>query len=799
LQFNAVGMDFNNELDSPLQIRVSFHKLIARYERLQHSENVFIANTARTILDHVDKYPKLKGIFSSFDEIYKYDKEIEFLLQDLFHPALTENEIKAVSVPFHDHVFMKSQRFQDILNVYGKDTMPEVKNMNSEYWYIIASSIILKACYGYELNFKRPFFYEIPDANGVMRYYKILYNADFIDVIPKPNAPEITSKDYDDLLDNFENIALWKEKFPPHSYVFKGFIISNIFDVTDDQSISNIKTALIGLDKRHDDTFMDNFQEVFRSLLGLEKLKIGFSKYNQNEDSFEKVYGYAYGVNSYLIKNKDLSRAKESLCDWSYNRLLNEKKIVSFSDVEAMYANPTNPKPQLKALHDQGFKSAIFAPIANDEELLGILEIVSEEPKVLNSINAQKLVDVMPYIISALEQSKSEEANRIEAIIQKECTSIHPSVHWRFEEEARKYINDEFHGKEPVFNSIGFDNIYPLFGQMDVKNSSQARNNATINDLNFQLQQLKHIFKGALKAFKLPIYEKFLYQINDYIASLNEFFQVDSEQQITAFIKSDLHPVLEHLSNDRVLKKDINTYFDGLEPQTRSFYRYRKNYDEAIAMINKHMSALLDEKQIEAQAMYPHYYERFKTDGVEHNMYIGNSLTKLDDFNPVYLYNLRLWQLQVMCEMENAYYQKQSEFKIKLDVASMILVFNQPLSISYRMDEKQFDVDGTYNARYEIVKKRVDKAYIKGTTERITQKGKLSIIYSQKESEEEYLNYIKFLQTKNYLNDDIEILELEDLDAVSGLKAIRVGIMYHKSKEDKAFYSYEDLMNEITN
>jgi hypothetical protein len=26
------------------------------------------------------------------------------------------------------------------------------------------------------------------------------------------------------------------------------------------------------------------------------------------------------------------------------------------------------------------------------------------------------------------------------------------------------------------------------------------------------------------------------------------------------------------------------------------------------------------------------------------------------------------------------------------------------------MDEKRFDVDGTYNARYEVVKKRIDKA-----------------------------------------------------------------------------------------
>jgi hypothetical protein len=209
------------------------------------------------------------------------------------------------------------------------------------------------------------------------------------------------------------------------------------------------------------------------------------------------------------------------------------------------------------------------------------------------------------------------------------------------------------------------------------------------------------------------------------------------------------------------------------------------------------MASLLDKKQLEAQNMYPHYFERFKTDGVEHNMYIGESITKEESFNLIYLYNLRLWQLQVMCEMENTYYQMQQNFPIQLDVASMILVFNQPLSISFRMDEKQFDVDGTYNARYEIVKKRVDKANIKGTKNRIADKGKITIVYSQKQDEMEYLRYIKFLQSKHYLGDDVEIVELEDLQAVTGLKAIRVNILYHKQNETKAFYTYDDLMKEI--
>jgi hypothetical protein len=47
------------------------------------------------------------------------------------------------------------------------------------------------------------------------------------------------------------------------------------------------------------------------------------------------------------------------------------------------------------------------------------------------------------------------------------------------------------------------------------------------------------------------------------------------------------------------------------------------------------------------------------------------------------------------------------------------------------------------------------------------------------------------------LGDDVEIVELEDLQAVTGLKAIRVNILYHKENETKAFYTYDDLMKEI--
>ena len=791
-----MAANINDNIESPFKLHVSFDKLLKHYEELSKSDDEFIVAKATRVLQAANPYPELREGFSDFDILKQREKEIGIILQDSFSPVLSKNEIKTASVPFHDLIFNSSERFKSILKTAGNDFELKMKNMPEDDKYIIACTIILAFCYGYNLNFKRPFYYEIPDANGIMRYYKILYNADFTEIIAAKDAPKITEDDYKELLDNFEDVDLWKKKFPPNSYIFKGFVISNIFDVTDDQSISNIKSSLIGEDKRKDESFMKDFYEIFRSLLGLKNIRVGFSIFNEEEESFERVYGV--GMNSFLLEDLETSKCSDTLCEWSYNRLLNENKYFSISDVEKYYNAYKEDAPHhIKALHNQGIQSAIFAPIANDNGLMGILEIVSDEPYVLNSINANKLNDVMPYIISAVERSKNEEETLIEAVIQKECTSIHPSVLWRFEKEARNFIKDEMNGKKASFNKIAFENIYPLYGQIDIKGSSQARNWATQQDLSLQLKGIKDVLQEALKNEKLPIYEQFLYQIDSYLEGLENHFQVDSEQTISTFINDDINPLLDHFSENDTLKSLTDAYHDSIDPKVKVLYNHRKKYDDTIALINKEMASLLDKKQVEAQRMYPHFFERFKTDGVEHNMYIGEAITKEDSFNPIYLYNLRLWQLQVMCEMENSYYQMKSDFPVALDVASMILVFNQPLSISFRMDEKQFDVDGTYNARYEIVKKRVDKAYIKGTTERITQKGKIAIVYSQKQDEIEYLRYIEFLQAKNYLDTDVEIVELQDLQAVTGLKAIRVSVLYHKDKDNKSFYTYDDLMKEL--
>jgi len=372
------------------------------------------------------------------------------------------------------------------------------------------------------------------------------------------------------------------------------------------------------------------------------------------------------------------------------------------------------------------------------------------------------------------------------------------SVYWKFQEEAKRFMTDELTGNQPAFKEIVFKDVYPLYGQIDIKDSSKERNLAIQRDLMIQLSEVNSILSEALKKFNLPIYEELQFRVNDYLDEIKEMLYTNSEQAIFDFIHEEINPVLHHLKReDANLRNLIISYESGIDMGTESYYDHRRNYDESVMEINKKLAAMLDKKQLEAQEMFPHYFERYKTDGVEHNMYIGEEIANDRDFDSLYLNNLRLWQLQVMVEMENKHYELKPHLPLQLDVASLMLVYSTPLAIRFRMDEKKFDVDGTYNARYEIIKKRIDKSYIKGSNERLTQKGKLAIVYSQKKDEKEYMRYVKFLKSKGYFTNNIEIVELEGLQGVTGLKAIRAEILYKIDEKSTKTYTYNDLMEEL--
>ncbi len=780
-------------LELPLQLYVSFDKVFSFFEKYALQKDHPYHESAELIVKEVKKYPELIDGFNDFSLFEKYKKQIDFLLEPLFPEPLLLNEIKTASVPFVFTSFKFSTRFENILNNAGDDYDFKIRNLENNEMYLHACVMILAYCYGYHIDLKRPFFFDIPDKkSGTTKHYRVAFNGDFSEVIPTKNAPKITEEDYKLLLDNFDNIDIWKEKFPPNSYIFKGFGIMNLFDVTADETLSSLRDNLL----RQDDNLLIDMQQNLREFYNIKDLQLGFSIFDAI--NYKLCQTNIKKTDSLILSDEVSISCDNYFCEGIVEKVFRNHEAMTISDVER-YGASSNKNAFYRNLKSKGIQSIILIPIkATENNDLALLEIASPRPYELNSVTQNKLKEIIPVFEAAVKRSSEERQNILEATIQEHYTTIHPAVKWRFYEAAEKYHNDKFTTDgNPKLEDIVFENVYPLFGQSDIKGSSLARNSAIKNDLVTQLRLAVNVLDKVCEKEKLPIYEELMFRVEEYLLNVKKGLKAGDEIGIIDFLKREIYPVFNHAKRiDTELEEAVETYMNRLDKNLHVVYEQRKAYEESVTMLNENLANYLDKKQEEAQAMFPHYFERYKTDGVEYNMYIGQSLVHNKKYDSLYLYNLRLWQLQMMCEMENIAHKMMDELDYKLEIASLILVHSNSLSIKFRMDEKKFDVDGAYNIRYEIIKKRIDKAHIKGTSERLTVPGKIAIVYSQDKDAREYKKYIKYLQSKGLLG-KMEKLELEDLQGVLGLKALRVEVIYKTDFDKKTTMTIDQLIEDI--
>ena len=782
-----------DNLELPLQLQVSFEKVISHFYKYAQDKTHPYNASAQLVLDEINKYPELKSGFDDYSLLNTYEKQIDMILDPIFPEPLQLNEIKAASVPFSFISFKMSERFKNILDNAPEDYDFRIRNMEEDQMYLNSCVFILNFCYGFNIDIKRPYYYDIPDRKlGLTKHYRVAFNGDFMEVTPTKNAPKITEEDYKLLLDNLDNIEVWKEKFPPNSYIFKGFGLMNLFDVTADETLSSIKANLL----REDDNLIPDLQQNLREFYNIKDLQLGFSVFDAV--NLNLCGARVKKSDSLILAGESQISCSSFFCKGIEDKVFDKHEAITISDVEK-YGKQTKQNGFYKNLKSKGIQSIILVPIkATENNDLALLEIASPRPYELNSISQSRLKDIIPVFEAAVKRTSEEHQNILEATIQEHYTTIHPTVKWRFYDAAENYYYEKFSGVEkPNLDDIVFENVFPLYGQSDIKNSSGARSLAIKNDLMTQIRLAIDVLDRACEMEKLPIYEELMFRLEGHLEEVGKGLDAGDEIGILDFLKREIYPVFNHAKKlDASVEEAVTIYMDRLDTSLNVVYEHRKAYEESVTILNEKLADYLDKKQEEAQAMFPHYFERYKTDGVEYNMYIGQSLVKGKEFNDIYLYNLRLWQLQIMCEMENIAFKLKETLENKLQIASLILVHSNAMAIKFRMDEKQFDVDGAYNIRYEIIKKRIDKAHIKNTDERLTVPGKIAIVYSQDKDAVEYMKYINYLQSKNFLG-QVEQLELEDLQGVSGLKALRAEVIYQEQFNEKSTITIEELIEDI--
>lgn len=783
------------KFDYPFKIVFSLVPLINFWKKIEARGNAVEAEYARRINEELKKAPELFEPIEDYSVLEKYKDLIDSLMNAVFSPASKQFDLYAALGADELYCFYQTPKFKELNLFENKKTLYNLlidTNTMHACTVIGSYALILNRYYGVGLNYEFPLIYQYKDkVTGLDRWVRIRMLGWFTELKKLGEIVPFSEEDKKILFENLTNLEVLKQLIPSDNFEMHGFMIFNAVDITDQQLISSMKYDLMEKDvilSSGGSARLQKLQDKFRALLRTPGLQLGLVSLPVNS-----TLNDAYPIGQSFILNETCLPKIKNYKNSLYDRALKRREVMIIRDLNDLKA-PSKPTvspaesgtgseeqsltPIEECIINQGMRNLYLAPLIQKDELVGIMELGSPNPGDLNKVNTLKLNEVLTLFATCIKTGMEDLNKSIQSVIKEKCTAIHPSVEWRFRKAAMDYLKksrEEMPGEE--MEDIRFEEVYPLYGVSDIRDSSRFRNATIQADLIDNLNLANEIIITASKYEKLPILDELSSRISLQVKEIGMGLSSSDEANILGFLHTEVESLFSHIEKyGKDVSGMIQKYYKVIDPKLRFLYRKRKEFDECVTLINEAISAELDHYEILAQKMFPHYFEKYKTDGVEHTMYIGASLTESKEFNIMYLKNLRLWQIMMLCGIVKKCKALKDELKVPLETTHLILVQNTPLAICFQYDEKKFDVDGTYNIRYEIMKKRIDKAEIKGTGERLTQPGKIAFVYSQDSEAAEYKLYIDYLNRKGSLLDDAEYLDLQDLQGVHGLTAIRVSV-----------------------
>ena len=593
-----------------------------------------------------------------------------------------------------------------------------------------------------------------------------------MEVKAKGAIKKLTNQEINFLINRYNDLDLWMMKLPPENFEFSGFSVYDFTEVTNEETISTLRFDLLDRESVSTTEGFLNLQQKLRILFGLPGIKLGFASCPELQE-FDTTY--ARKIWNGLILTHDCNIKLTDLHNSIYDPVLRRGNTIVVEDLKVL-PNPTIIEQHLL---ESGIRNLIIAPLEYDGKTIGLMELASPIPGELNALSTIRLKEILPLFALAINRGLEELRSNIQSIIKEKYTAIHPVVEWRFTKAAVNLLDKMERNVSSEIEPIVFRDISPLYGSSDVRGSATERNRAIQGDLMEQLVLAKEVILAVKDNLPLSILDELVFKMDKYSQNILSELSSGDEVLVLDFLRSEIEPLFDHfLKKQPAARQAIEAYRSAINNPYKVVYNKRRAYEESLFMINETISTFLDREEEKAQQIFPHYFEKYKTDGLEYNIYIGSSLLNNGDYQPIYLKNMRLWQLMLTCEIARRIYKLRPNLKLPLEITQLILVHSDTISIRFRMDEKKFDVDGANNIRYEIIKKRIDKATVRDSEERLTQPGKIAIVYTQQKEVQEYQRYIEFLQSEGYVSKEVEYLDVEELPGVPGLKAMRLTVNF---------------------
>jgi hypothetical protein len=760
------------------KIQFSLRPFIDFLQQKISDEKTAKVNFYNYLLEQFSAFPELIYPISNQDTT-KYNHIFE-LIYTALSPIINDEreQLWALGSPitpcfyygtdaFYNVLLNKDKTLKDSISLPSTAEM-ETKMLRNFY------HLVLQKFYNINLSSNQHLVHSIVDhQTHLQRYYRLNVDNRFLNITTSGELPELSKDGLQEYMkDESTSIQTLKTLIPPHLFNIEGISIVNLTDVTGEYALESIKNTIIDHNQCQEDWSSDTIVTALKSLVGSDAVEFGLLPYIQLNN---KTLLYSHeGFESVVIKQAKLQGMAEEEYDQLVSDFVTHPRRLIFPDIKI---DAYTDFPILRLIDEQGVKSYALFPLYYNAKLVGCLEMYAKDSSVFNGNTFSMIEAAFPLLSQLYSNIIVDFNNEIMSIVTNKFTGLQPAVQWSFYQAAYQYLKSGDWEKDLPIDTVYFKDVHPLYGAIDIKNSSIERNLVIRKDLYTHFE----VLEAMLQNLKVKIPQDFESGLPHKRSVWDhKGFDELSDREIMKtddYLQRQLPPYLIAIKESHPeTALIIDEYFELTKPGG-GIFQNRENYELSMQMINHAATRRLDEFNSQLQELYPCYFEKFRTDGVEFDIYLGQSITPDRKFDEALVADFRYRQLKVIAEIAQVTAGLTSHLPIPLETTQLIFVYGKVLNISFRIDEQRFDVDGSYNIRYQMVKKRIDKAHVKDSTERITQPGKITIVYFHSEESREYMQYINILQDENLLSNAVEYIDVEELQGVEGLKALRVEVV----------------------
>lgn len=705
------------------------------------------------------------------DNVQEYEAVLEsvrYLTQSL---AESTDEIWALGYPVPDYAFFGTDSF---LKKNSMALEPYTALFQHPYEYDFDNRLL------YLLILER--FYDIPamDARllytveeyGVTQYYQLEIDFSFVDVEPIGDLPVLDMSAFRDReINSVEDLQPLLVLLDPRQFSFNGFSVLRFVKKNRELTEERLQLLISNLHTYKLTDFFTELREIMMTALDSRVIQTSF--FPMLELNGFPVLKTDYSKDSIFFS--DLIAREREQCASGIFEFLKNPHTIAFGVEKGL---DTEDPVVIGLLQSADLKGYVCYPLKHNKTLVGFLELYTRGEDRLGKDAVMKMKPFLPYLAQIAYELVIIFKQRLDQVILRNYTALQPAVQWRFNQVAARYLGDQTLERDNLgLEQVVFPDVYPVYGAIDIKDSTRLRNASQREDGMKQIKRLEDLL-ATMKSNQLHIDPLFTDKIVEVKNWLNGVHVDRYLLDIQSFFYKEMPLFLAEAKSLFVNDEDAENLIDFASfNEDRLSSRKMDAFEISLQKMNGLIKTELEELNLFVQRSFPSYFESFRTDGVEYDMYIGQSITPTQVFDNAILTAVRKQQIVSMARIAQKSKRLRDNLSVPLQTTQLIFIHPHEIDISFRLDEKRFDVDGGYNVRYQVIKKRIDKALIRHSDERLVKPDSIAIVYSTMAMEEELKNSLAEIAALGYISPNIEFVQLEDLQGVIELRAMRVDVI----------------------